>query len=155
MLIRELITDSKPKPLLNEAVAVPLLLSLIADITGFRAWVDSKVQAAVKGLLPAAEQNTLKQIDQTVAEELGPEDNSIGSVVSMLVWNVVLGGTPLNAAILTVRELVGKQVQQGVQTAVTDYLINRHMRTLAQAEPWADRAEDTILNAPAQNNSSS
>lgn len=98
-------------------------------------------QITAKGQGVIADNQTLRYVDQSIANALGQQDREVGSILTAYVMNLIQSGNPLEAALKTG---LGLAKEMAVQSDTVQGFKSQAMDYLRQLEPMADQWEAVL-----------
>lgn len=98
-------------------------------------------QITAKGQGVIADNQTLRYVDQSIANALGQQDREVGSILTAYVINLIQSGNPLDAALKTG---LGLAKEMAMQSDTVQGFKSQAMDYLRQLEPMADQWEATL-----------
>lgn len=98
-------------------------------------------QITAKGQGVIADNQTLRYVDQSIANALGQQDREVGSILTAYVMNLIQSGNPLEAALKTG---LGLAKEMAMQSDTVQGFKSQAMDYLRQLEPMADQWEAVL-----------
>ena len=98
-------------------------------------------QITAKGQGVIADNQTLRYVDQSIANALGQQDREVGSILTAYVINLIQSGNPLEAALKTG---LGLAKEMAMQSDTVQGFKSQAMDYLRQLEPMADQWEAVL-----------
>lgn len=98
-------------------------------------------QITAKGKDVIADHQTLRYVDQSIANALGQQDREVGSILTAYVINLIQSGNPLEAALKTG---LGLAKEMAMQSDTVQGFKSQAMDYLRQLEPMADQWEAVL-----------